>query len=104
MRTVCRENSCTGCMACIGKCTKNAITIKDSMVAYNAVIDEDKCINCGMCEKVCPNNQVVEKRKPIDWKESHSEQIYSVKKSALFNCSESDTFLMNYTIFEQKMQ
>lgn len=69
MRTVCRENSCTGCMACIGKCTKNAITIKDSMVAYNAVIDEDKCINCGMCEKVCPNNQVVEKRKPIDWKE-----------------------------------
>ena len=69
MRTVCRENSCTGCMACIGKCKKNAITIKDSMVAYNAVIDEDKCVNCGMCEKVCPNNQAAEKRKPIDWKE-----------------------------------
>lgn len=69
MRTVCRENSCTGCMACIGKCKKNAITIKDSMVAYNAVIDEDKCVNCGMCEKVCPNNQALEKRKPIDWKE-----------------------------------
>ena len=69
MRTVCRENSCTGCMACIGKCKKNAITIKDSMAAYNAVIDEDKCVNCGMCVKVCPNNQVAEKRKPIDWKE-----------------------------------
>ena len=69
MRTVCRENLCTGCMACIGKCKKNAITIKDSIVAYNAVIDEDKCVNCGMCEKVCPNNQAVEKRKPIDWKE-----------------------------------
>ena len=69
MRTVCRENSCTGCMACIGKCKKNAITIKDSMVAYNAVIDEDKCVNCGMCEKLCPNNQGAEKRKPIDWKE-----------------------------------
>ena len=67
MRTVCRENSCTGCMACIGKCKKNAITIKDSMAAYNAVIDEDKCVNCGMCVKVCPNNQVAEKRKPIDW-------------------------------------
>ena len=69
MRTVCRENSCTGCMACIGKCKKNAITIKDSMAAYNAVIDESKCVNCGMCEKVCPNNQGAEKRKPIDWKE-----------------------------------
>ena len=69
MRTVCRKNSCTGCMACIGKCKKNAITIKDSMLAYNAVIDEDKCVNCEMCEKVCPNNQAVEKRKPTDWKE-----------------------------------
>lgn len=69
MRTVCRENSCTGCMACIGKCKKNAITIKDSIATYNAVIDEDRCINCSMCEKVCPNNQAIEKRKPIDWKE-----------------------------------
>lgn len=65
MKTVCRENSCTGCMACIGKCTKNAISIKDSLVAYNAVIDENRCVNCGMCEKVCPNNQIVKKFKPI---------------------------------------
>ena len=32
--------------------------------------------------------------------ESHSAQIYSVKKSALLNCSESDTFLMNYIMSE----
>ena len=69
MKTVCRENSCTGCMACIGKCTKNAISIKDSLVAYNAVIDENRCVNCGMCEKVCPNNQIVKKFKPIAWQE-----------------------------------
>ena len=69
MKTVCRENSCTGCMACVGKCMKNAITIEDNMVAYNAVIDENKCVNCGMCEKVCPNNQLVEKHKPITWQE-----------------------------------
>ena len=28
MKTVCRENSCTGCMACIGKCTKTLYLLR----------------------------------------------------------------------------
>ena len=51
MKTVCENDKCTGCMACIDKCPKNAIIIKDTMVAYNAVINENKCISCGLCEK-----------------------------------------------------
>ena len=50
MRTVCKENSCTGCMACVGKCKKEAISIQDNLSAYNAVIDESKCVSCGACE------------------------------------------------------
>ena len=52
MKTVCEENRCTGCMACIGKCAKNAIKIQDNLYAYNAVIDEQKCVNCMQCEQV----------------------------------------------------
>lgn len=37
MRTVCKQNSCTGCMACVGKCKKEAISIQDNLLAYNAV-------------------------------------------------------------------
>lgn len=69
IRTVCVMNSCTGCMACVEKCKKNAIVIKDSLSSYNAVIDEDKCVNCGICESVCQNNQKVELYQPISWQE-----------------------------------
>lgn len=69
MRTVCRQNACTGCMACIGKCSKNAINIRDSIAAYNAIIDEARCVNCGKCKKVCPNNQPTYKNNPIAWNE-----------------------------------
>lgn len=68
-KTVCAVDSCTGCMACVGKCKKNAIEIKDDIISYNAVIDEDKCINCGLCQKVCPNNQKLDLIQPISWKE-----------------------------------
>lgn len=67
MKTVCELNKCAGCMACINVCPKDAIEIKDTLDAYNAVIDTDKCINCDACHNVCPNNNSVEFKSPIKW-------------------------------------
>ena len=68
MRTVCEKNMCSGCMACVAACAKNAIIIKDSLEAYNAVIDLQKCVNCGACERVCQSNRLIESlKKPIEW-------------------------------------
>lgn len=59
---------CNGCMACIAKCKMGAITIEKQPMAYNAVIDEDKCISCKSCYSVCPrNNDSDLKTKPIKW-------------------------------------
>ncbi len=48
---------CRGCVArpCQINCPRNAITI----VNGRSVIDEDKCINCGKCQQLCPYNAIV---------------------------------------------
>lgn len=72
-KTVCKLNQCCGCSACVDICPQNAITIKDTLRAYNAMIDEDKCVNCGACTKVCQQVNRVEMVKPIEWHQGWSE-------------------------------
>ena len=67
MKTVCSHNACNGCMACCNICSKGAITVHDSIKAVNAEIDEEKCINCNLCRKVCPQLNDVPMVKPIKW-------------------------------------
>lgn len=67
MKTVCKTNECTGCMACIEVCSNNAIEIKDDLTAYNAIIKEDCCTNCGACFRVCQNCTDSIFTEPIEW-------------------------------------
>lgn len=54
--------NCTGCMACYNKCPKGAISITYNEAGYYVpVIDDTKCINCGLCNSVCP--QIKEREK-----------------------------------------
>lgn len=71
--TVCQFNKCTGCMACMDICPKGAITIQDSLNAYNAQIDELKCINCNLCHNICQNNNTLGLVKPIKWYQGWAE-------------------------------
>lgn len=46
---------CMVCEACVNICPQKCININTEIATVNyPIIDEDKCINCGMCEKVCP--------------------------------------------------
>ena len=49
------DDLCCGCGACVHSCPTEAIAIEENARGFfNAVIDMNKCINCGLCDKVCP--------------------------------------------------
>lgn len=82
MKTVCEINCCTGCCACIAACSKKAIHIEDTVKAYNAVIDESLCVNCKLCEKICPTHTPQEKQSPILWKQGWAKDEVIRSKSS----------------------
>lgn len=69
MKTVCKINQCNGCMACIDACPKHCITISDNLETNNALIDTELCINCKLCEQICPNINKINGLDPIEWKQ-----------------------------------
>ncbi len=51
-----QKNNCCGCTACYSVCPKGAIKmVNDSEGFLYPRIDEKKCINCGLCLRVCNN-------------------------------------------------
>ena len=53
MAKLCNIENCTGCTACVSICPKHAITmVKNNRGFLYPKIDEEKCINCGLCSKV----------------------------------------------------
>ena len=55
--------SCRGCLAhrCDDVCKKKALYFDEHHVAH---IDKTKCVECGMCSKVCPYSAIVSRKRP----------------------------------------
>lgn len=50
--------NCSGCTACAERCPVNCITMKrDKMGFLYPDIDVVRCVNCGLCERVCPGER-----------------------------------------------
>ena len=51
------KNDCCGCTACASICSHNAISMKpDALGFLYPFVDEKKCVDCGLCDKVCVFN------------------------------------------------
>lgn len=57
MVKILNPENCCGCTACKNICPKNAISMEpDALGFLYPRVNENLCINCGLCEKVCSFN------------------------------------------------
>lgn len=46
---------CCGCASCVQRCPKQCISLTEDTEGFlYPKVDESQCIDCGLCEKVCP--------------------------------------------------
>lgn len=63
---------CTGCRTCEQVCPKSCISMKFSSEGFlEPFIDLDQCVDCGLCQRRCPQNNL--KVYPL------SEKVFAVK-------------------------
>lgn len=73
MLLVCENKMCTGCMACVVQCPKHAIKVQDNISYFNAMIDEDLCVGCNKCRRICQQINPCKKSSPLFWKQGWAE-------------------------------
>ena len=62
MITISNKADCCGCTACMAICPKRCISMKTDNEGFRyPFVDTIACINCGLCERVCPiiNNKEI---------------------------------------------
>lgn len=50
-----KKENCSGCTACVAICPKSCIEMKEDNEGFlYPEVNEQKCVECGFCEKICP--------------------------------------------------
>lgn len=58
---------CCGCNACVQRCPKQCISMQEDEEGFlYPIVDMSNCVDCGLCEKVCPVINQESERNPIE--------------------------------------
>ena len=98
MIEILEKNKCSGCRACEQACTRNCILMfQDSEGFRYPKVEIEACIECGLCEKVCP---FISSKEPLNGKPLFSYAAYN-RDEAIRDSSSSGgifTLLAEYTL------
>lgn len=78
-----KNDECCACGACVNICPKNAVSMKEDKYGFLfPSIDENLCIDCQMCKKVCAYQNITETNNPLKTWVAVSGNKKSLEKSA----------------------
>lgn len=66
MIDILKKEDCVGCDACVQRCPKHCISMNEDEQGFRYPrVNRDLCIDCHLCEKVCPVINQAGSRKPL---------------------------------------
>lgn len=66
MINIIEKKDCCGCSACVQRCPRQCISLKEDEEGFlYPMINDAACIDCGLCEKVCPVLHSGDAHKPL---------------------------------------
>jgi NAD-dependent dihydropyrimidine dehydrogenase PreA subunit len=65
------QDKCLGCGACVGACSRGAISLKNS----KATLEQGLCDRCGQCQESCPVAAIVEVEPPSGMAEPQGDRL-----------------------------
>ena len=81
---------CCGCEACVNICPKHCISFEEDEEGFRyPSVNAVDCIDCGLCEKVCPFKNPRESKLPLDVyaaKNNNETELLSSSSGGLFIC------------------
>jgi ferredoxin len=105
MIKISNKRNCCGCEACVQACPKKCIDfIPDSQGFLYPKVNESLCVNCGLCNKVCPVLNVKEHTIPSSTPvyaayNKNSNQRSSSSSGGIFSILASDVIKKNGVVF-----
>lgn len=98
MKLICNKKDCTGCGLCAARCPKQCIEMKPGFLGHlYPEIDQDKCIDCKLCQKGCPSLQDIVSSYPkkafAAWSKDEEDYVTSTSGGAA-------SVMSQYVIFQ----